>query len=118
MTPQLQQAIRLLQLSSLELQTEIQEALETNPLLEVEEDYDYDEPGPARRDEHSDSREISELENRDIPEDLPVDSKWEDTYDNTQNISSSGATSDSDLSVIITMKAVIPCNSTCYGRCA
>lgn len=97
MTPQLQQAIRLLQLSSLELQTEIQEALETNPLLEVEEDYEYDEPGPARRDEHSDSREISELENRDIPEDLPVDSKWEDTYDNTQNISSSGATSDSDF---------------------
>jgi RNA polymerase sigma-54 factor len=39
MTPQLQQAIRLLQLSSLELQTEIQEALETNPLLEVEEEF-------------------------------------------------------------------------------
>jgi len=33
-TPQLQQAIRLLQLSSLELQQEIQEALENNPLLE------------------------------------------------------------------------------------
>jgi RNA polymerase sigma-54 factor len=37
-TPQLQQAIRLLQLSSLELQQEIQEALETNPLLEERED--------------------------------------------------------------------------------
>jgi RNA polymerase sigma-54 factor len=36
-TPQLQQAIRLLQLSSIELQQEIQEALETNPLLEEEE---------------------------------------------------------------------------------
>ncbi|MBE9516316.1 MAG: RNA polymerase factor sigma-54 [Proteobacteria bacterium] len=36
-TPQLQQAIRLLQLSSLELHQEIQEALETNPLLEEEE---------------------------------------------------------------------------------
>jgi len=35
MTPQLQQAIRLLQLSSLELQTEIQQILEENPLLEV-----------------------------------------------------------------------------------
>ena len=34
MTPQLQQAIKLLQLSSLELQTEIQQTLETNPLLE------------------------------------------------------------------------------------
>ncbi len=33
-TPQLQQAIRLLQLSSVELQQEIQEALESNPLLE------------------------------------------------------------------------------------
>ena len=38
MTPQLQQAIRLLQLSSLELQTEIQEILETNPMLEASED--------------------------------------------------------------------------------
>ena len=37
-TPQLQQAIRLLQLSSLELQQEIQEALESNPLLEELED--------------------------------------------------------------------------------
>jgi len=96
MTPQLQQAIRLLQLSSLELQTEIQEALETNPLLEVEEDYDYDEPGVARRDEDNGSREISELENTDIPEDLPVDSKWEDTYDTPQSISSSAPSGDSD----------------------
>jgi RNA polymerase sigma-54 factor len=37
MTPQLQQAIRLLQLSSLDLQQEIQEALDSNPLLELEE---------------------------------------------------------------------------------
>ena len=31
MTPQLQQAIRLLQLSTLDLQAEIQEALDNNP---------------------------------------------------------------------------------------
>uniref|UniRef100_I1XLP6 RNA polymerase sigma-54 factor n=2 Tax=Methylophaga nitratireducenticrescens TaxID=754476 RepID=I1XLP6_METNJ len=97
MTPQLQQAIRLLQLSSLELQTEIQEALETNPLLEVEEEYNYDEPGTVRRDEDTGSREISELENTDIPEDLPVDSKWEDTYDNSQSLPSSGPSGDSDF---------------------
>ena len=36
-TPQLQQAIRLLQLSTVELQQEIQEALESNPLLEAED---------------------------------------------------------------------------------
>ncbi|GAB3288692.1 RNA polymerase factor sigma-54 [Pseudidiomarina andamanensis] len=37
MTPQLQQAIKLLQLSTLELQQEIQQALEENPLLELEQ---------------------------------------------------------------------------------
>ena len=34
LTPQLQQAIRLLQLSSLELEQEIQAQLDSNPLLE------------------------------------------------------------------------------------
>ena len=33
MTPQLQQAIKLLQLSTLELQQEVQSALDSNPLL-------------------------------------------------------------------------------------
>jgi RNA polymerase sigma-54 factor len=37
MTPQLQQAIKLLQLSTLELQQEIQQALDENPLLELEQ---------------------------------------------------------------------------------
>ena len=37
MTPQLQQAIRLLQLSTVELQQEIQEKLDQNPFLEQEE---------------------------------------------------------------------------------
>lgn len=39
MTPQLQQAIRLLQLSTMELQQEIQQALEENPLLELEDEF-------------------------------------------------------------------------------
>lgn len=38
MTPQLQQAIRLLQMSTLDLQAEIQEALDSNPMLEREEE--------------------------------------------------------------------------------
>lgn len=98
MTPQLQQAIRLLQLSSLELQAEIQEALETNPLLDVEEDYDYDENNSQRQDDDQASRDISQLENQDIPEDLPVDTKWEDMYDHQQvsNLSS-GPMIDSDM---------------------
>lgn len=83
MTPQLQQAIRLLQLSSLELQTEIQEALETNPLLEVEENGDFEgldtEPEVATVDDTQ--QDITQLEDKHIPEDLPTDSQWEDTFD-------------------------------------
>ena len=38
MTPQLQQAIKLLQMSSLDLQQEITRVLEENPLLEREDE--------------------------------------------------------------------------------
>ncbi|WP_372014810.1 RNA polymerase factor sigma-54 [Pseudoxanthomonas sp. 10H] len=47
MTPQLRQAIRLLQMSTLELQAEVAEAIESNPLLEWTEDAPYDAPAPA-----------------------------------------------------------------------
>ena len=42
MTPQLQQAIKLLQLPVLELQAQVLEALETNVMLEQEEDDSID----------------------------------------------------------------------------
>jgi RNA polymerase sigma-54 factor len=42
MTPQLQQAIKLLQMSTLDLQAEIQEALDNNPLLELADDSEND----------------------------------------------------------------------------
>ena len=45
LTPQLQQAIRLLQLSSMELETELREALESNPLLDLAEPEDEDSDG-------------------------------------------------------------------------
>ena len=38
MTPQLQQAIKLLQMSSLDLHQEIQQALYSNPMLELDEE--------------------------------------------------------------------------------
>ncbi|MEP6940833.1 MAG: RNA polymerase factor sigma-54 [Rudaea sp.] len=43
LTPQLQQAIRLLQLSSIELEMELRDALESNPLLEMSESDESDE---------------------------------------------------------------------------
>ena len=43
MTPQLQQAIKLLQLSALDLEQEIQDRITENPMLELEE-----EPPPPK----------------------------------------------------------------------
>ena len=125
MTPQLQQAIRLLQLSTLDLQQEIQQALDSNPMLEVDEsennspdqqendinqdlnnsqdDFSEDRKTDSSEaslnsnseqntnaidddktlDSHQDDQatmdvEINDREN--IPDDLPVDSAWDDIY--------------------------------------
>ena len=59
MTPQLQQAIRLLQLSTLDLQQEIQEALDSNPMLESEE---FDESGPESSDNNANASEEQKTE--------------------------------------------------------
>ena len=123
MTPQLQQAIRLLQLSSLELQAEIQEILESNPLLETSEDSNNDSgenksaetapdsqtnessvnENPNESNDVSESQIAAEAGDQDIdrksdsgemPDDLPVDSSWEDTYDNYQPSRASSDDSD------------------------
>ncbi len=96
MTPQLQQAIRLLQLSSLELQTEIQEILDSNVMLESPEDSDnYDSPDSEKKLDSNDKTESSlDLQDTNIPNELPTDSNWEDTFDNLP--SSSPANSNSD----------------------
>lgn len=92
MTPQLQQAIKLLQLSTLDLQQEIQEALDSNPLLEVEEggddhpveknNMDGDDPSvEAAPTASSDSLEAGDaLEKNDLPDELPIDSTWDEYY--------------------------------------
>ena len=99
MTPQLQQAIKLLQLSTLDLQQEIHQAIESNPMLEfVEESVEDGTPHeeadiPSKND--LDSEEVSDgsLTNSSdeensawqekIPADLEVDSHWDDIYQNT-----------------------------------
>ncbi len=101
MTPQLQQAIRLLQLSSLELQAEIQEALETNPLLELEDDFDHEDQSANQQDTDKaitqENQDVSRLENASIPDELPTDSEWEDTFDTQPASLLSGQVSDSNL---------------------
>jgi len=117
MTPQLQQAIKLLQLSTLDLQQEIQEALESNPLLEINETPSNNqdesvnnleeafsanttsETTQATSDGTEDSApsidEISTTEamgSTEIPEELNIDTTWDESYSagisNTGSISS------------------------------
>lgn len=88
MTPQLQQAIRLLQLSSLELQGEIQQIFESNPMLEKEEEGATNEQDQPLNDAEKVTEEMSEstvdqeidAHKEQISDDLPVDSDWEDIY--------------------------------------
>src|SRR5690554_2303913 len=110
MTPQLQQAIRLLQLSTLDLQQEIQQVLESNPMLELEQEYEDDfsdsqdpETDLSTLELQHDNAELDERwSKQELPEDLPVDSQWEDTYQSNAGISSNNTNQfdgdfDSDL---------------------
>ena len=137
MTPQLQQAIRLLQLSSLDLQQEIQTALESNPMLELEEeneplaeeglesnereedtdrvaddsdddtatdheehngegleslsaDADFDPDGPGDSTASADDGDWD----KPIPDDLPVDTQWDDIYQGSSSSAGQAAPDD------------------------
>ncbi|TKA89802.1 RNA polymerase factor sigma-54 [Guyparkeria sp. SB14A] len=88
MTPQLQQSIRLLQLSTLELSLEIQQALDSNPLLEVAEDErEEDEATEATTAEEQDpgaqagEELLEDRKDKSADEDLVVDSSWDDYYE-------------------------------------
>ncbi|MAY71319.1 MAG: RNA polymerase factor sigma-54 [Halomonas sp.] len=70
MTPQLQQAIGLLQLSTLDLRQEVQQALEANPMLELEDEFGEQQTREAVDDDWAEQ----------IPSELSVDSDWSDTY--------------------------------------
>ena len=113
MTPQLQQAIRLLQLSTMDLQTEIQEALDANPLLEVDEVNESTSDSHDASNDHNSQSEISNpetaettetidsstietseaLEQQTISDELPIDSTWDD-YTSAAPAASSGPLSD------------------------
>jgi RNA polymerase sigma-54 factor len=114
-TPQLQQAIRLLQLSSLELQQEIQEALESNPLLEefdeetgnqgeaegeslngesgdnAADDYEGDDSGNS-----GDEMVAGEASEERVQEDYAGDA-WEDTFDTPASIADRPSNRDDGL---------------------
>ena len=81
LTPQLQQAIRLLQLSSLELEQEIQIQLDSNPLLEKLEEENHSTESLETLKEEQQEKELSEsLNANSLPDELPVDTDWDDVY--------------------------------------
>jgi len=81
LTPQLQQAIRLLQMSTLDLTQEIQTTLNSNLMLEHDEDEIENPKTDNELSEHS-SEQILELNKQDkMPDELPVDSQWDDVYE-------------------------------------
>jgi RNA polymerase sigma-54 factor len=107
MTPQLQQAIRLLQLSTLDLQQEIQQTLESNPMLEASEETAGEaEAEPAQADAAQASQDNDaqpgsdeiplddDSWNEQIPVELATDSNWDDTY---QSATLSSGSSNSDF---------------------
>lgn len=115
MTPQLQQAIRLLQLSTLDLQLEIQQVLDSNPLLEISDEEtsqqedtalehyeqtsfeshsasDISTPEKETPESFSEESSVEHDWNESIPEELATDSQWEDTFQHQ----GTGGTGDSD----------------------
>ena len=101
MTPQLQQAIRLMRLSATDLAIEIREAIEANPMLEAEDELEGDAPStdmdggldgwghddaPAEAAEdgwgeaNGEDIALEPAETTAIPQELPVDTRWEDLY--------------------------------------
>lgn len=99
LTPQLQQAIRLLQLSGIELEQEVQLKLESNPLLERQEgdtdpasmeDVSHPTADPERRLESDTAFDLpdkptlgEQMSQTQVGEELVVDTKWDDIYIHT-----------------------------------
>ena len=102
LTPQLQQSIRLLQLSTVELNQEIERMVQENPLLELGEEWGVppavvSSDNPETASESADSDAISaEAESTEVKaereEDFELDPEWQQ-----DNVASYGVPEDDDL---------------------
>jgi RNA polymerase sigma-54 factor len=97
MTPQLQQAIKLLQLSSVDLQQEIQDVLDSNMMLETVDEESGEGPaadlpgGITSSSDDQDYRELRDMDTvKEIPQELAVDVSWDELYDSLSIAQSSG----------------------------
>jgi RNA polymerase sigma-54 factor len=85
MTPQLRQAIKLLQSSNAEVSAFVEEELERNPLLERDERGDLptaaDERAPAAAPEHADAHAAATSDAMPAETATPLDAEWDNVYD-------------------------------------
>ena len=102
MTPQLQQAIKLLQLSNLDVAAFVEEELERNPLLERDDGdaVGSELPAPDQRlgpepDAHSPQADAASLVASDwLPQDAPLDADWSNTFEADGPLLGSGSGGD------------------------
>lgn len=98
MTPQLQQAIRLLQLPAAELNIEIREALESNLMLEADDEVESYAESPGDTRTHSDeaASDPSEaplgsdaIDAARLGEDISIDERWDESVASRNALSTS-----------------------------
>lgn len=80
LTPQLQQAIKILNMNAQELSLEISQMLSQNFMLNFEDDGLREEANDYEESEEIDDRLLNEL-----GEDLPYDGDWQDSYEDWQD---------------------------------
>jgi RNA polymerase sigma-54 factor len=99
MTPQLQQAIKLLQLSTLDLQQEIQNALDENPLLEQDDNSSTEKVKEEQDNSQVDTSEA--ITKQEFADDLPMENNWEESYTpvHTTSVASGSANYDGEDTV-------------------
>jgi RNA polymerase sigma-54 factor len=85
----------------MDLQVEIQQTLEENPMLELEEENLTAETEQREQSETELAQQDAQLnmeKNQDLPDELPVDSEWDDIYDiATAGISNSAQSTDGNI---------------------
>lgn len=106
LTPQLQQSIKILQYSALEVQQTIETTLETNFMLEVDEDIERDETDSleslanqekTNEDKPSEETPVDIEKNEVIKDDIGLDMEWNEVYgDHNSSISASPQSQGSD----------------------
>jgi RNA polymerase sigma-54 factor len=103
MTPQLQQAIRLLQLSTMELESEIQTTLDSNPLLQITEENNDSDVNAVENTAIGTVNTDDTLKDKpddNIPNEMDIDAKWEEIYNDYSPSNNTDSTLDSTTSIL------------------